>query len=1342
MTKSNWIKPLSYALILFIGPLLTYYLVYVQSREEALLDRSFSHLTNIASRTEGRINNVFTVIKNACPKKIKPTISGSTSETKGDNSTTSSESNGFTDVEMKQALARNDLGLEVKSEKPNCGGINADSPRSVQPLNRNTLEFTLGDLKVDADISKLIGDLDVNNRFADVFIFDESGNVIYQRLPENGRIQNLDELLDDSKNSEEKQKRLINDPLEYLRISYRGRSYLMPSQPLQIAFKQLSNVSTQESDKEYDKWLMASLIEERQFNSEKLQFQPDTVAIVVFLISIIVLSGPFLKIWYLGRFESFKKLDVILLIASGFTLSSILTIFIIQLDARHGINDFMEARLKALSSKLADDIRDELVVAIEELQYAEMAMSDRFNQAGIKEKIEQLILSDEESELTNVELSDENKEKFLNKARANINQKECLYLASEDDPPGRDFSLRDGDLLTGDNMNYRAQDYPFFTMAYLMDANGCQIAKWTTLEYPTSAGQFEDRSYFLRPLANARLPSKLYSVENSKQDPDQASTKKQFFMEFITSRTTGEKSIALSTPVGGLSNGDIDSANGARVKCLESNNLDPQPCVAVMSMSSLRAMQAVLPFGFGFAIVNRDGDILVHHEGNASTELNLVNELADGEVLQSALYGKDAREFNAGYHNDLFHFRVEPLKIKGSGFSLVTFYSKNTVLMPYLESVGMSLISWLVWFSVFFFLALTIWQCNKFFEGHPLAVINKKLTGKENYLLVGTVFALLLCIYEPYFSLLSPLYIVAVLLLYLFKVSVNFRSQPKLVVGITAILVLSGSSLPILGLFSLYKTEAFAGYLQLQIVDHNAQVERQRQQIRNWLSVRKTANDDITYNYLARGEFSNTNPYTKQWRRYPLFNLENKNSAHCFRNAYEENSQENYQASNDYVKLKPAPYPREINPPRSVLSRLPDYSDRTVQLHAMYRSPKYFDIASKDCSVKDVSLRLASGQSFNFISNTSGLFVIGFFVILAVVLWYVLVRTLGLRSENYLRLLNFNLPERNSGSRDLIYGLGEDSKQAFFSKADQSRINWLDLRALSLEEAATAVDELGKTFANESVHDKDILVLNHFDDCLIDQKVVQARTVLLEKLVRLDQLSIVLLLNVDPLSYITSTFDIKEEATLISRLASLLTHFSVSYYQEDPPKVLGESREDYILREECYHPNLRAIYDSIHERSSQRSLDNNEIIQLVKSRANAIYQQMWNLCTHAEKIMLIDLAHENLVNPNNWDVARLLKQRGYLRRDPFHRIFNESFKQFILQMEQLENTQAWRRESGSTWHNIRLPLFVTVIGAIIFLAFTQPSFFNSVFAFAAAGTASLPFLVNLIMAKLKSGGDN
>ena len=47
-----------------------------------------------------------------------------------------------------------------------------------------------------------------------------------------------------------------------------------------------------------------------------------------------------------------------------------------------------------------------------------------------------------------------------------------------------------------------------------------------------------------------------------------------------------------------------------------------------------------------------------------------------------------------------------------------------------------------------------------------------------------------------------------------------------------------------------------------------------------------------------------------------------------------------------------------------------------------------------------------------------------------------------------------------------------------------------------------------------------------------------------------------------------------------------------------------------------------------------------------------------------------------------------------------------------------------------------LPLVVAALGGIVFLGVTQPAFFNSAFAFAAAGTAGLPFLTSLLVSRL------
>ena len=66
MDKSTWLKPLTYGLVFLLGPFVIYSLVYVQAREDSLIGRYYSHLTNISDRTEARFNSVSSVISSAC----------------------------------------------------------------------------------------------------------------------------------------------------------------------------------------------------------------------------------------------------------------------------------------------------------------------------------------------------------------------------------------------------------------------------------------------------------------------------------------------------------------------------------------------------------------------------------------------------------------------------------------------------------------------------------------------------------------------------------------------------------------------------------------------------------------------------------------------------------------------------------------------------------------------------------------------------------------------------------------------------------------------------------------------------------------------------------------------------------------------------------------------------------------------------------------------------------------------------------------------------------------------------------------------------------------------------
>jgi hypothetical protein len=144
-----------------------------------------------------------------------------------------------------------------------------------------------------------------------------------------------------------------------------------------------------------------------------------------------------------------------------------------------------------------------------------------------------------------------------------------------------------------------------------------------------------------------------------------------------------------------------------------------------------------------------------------------------------------------------------------------------------------------------------------------------------------------------------------------------------------------------------------------------------------------------------------------------------------------------------------------------------------------------------------------------------------------------------------------------------------------------------------------------------------------------------------------------------------------------------------------------------------------------------------QIIQQVHSRANAIYQHMWYQCTRVEKFTLIELARGNPVNPHNWDAARRLKLRGYVVADPFYRIASESLRLFIRRMERIEKVDSWRAQNPGVWTQIKVPVLVVIISVMVFVAVTQPSVFNSIFAFAAAGAASFPLLLSALNARLQ-----
>jgi hypothetical protein len=161
---------------------------------------------------------------------------------------------------------------------------------------------------------------------------------------------------------------------------------------------------------------------------------------------------------------------------------------------------------------------------------------------------------------------------------------------------------------------------------------------------------------------------------------------------------------------------------------------------------------------------------------------------------------------------------------------------------------------------------------------------------------------------------------------------------------------------------------------------------------------------------------------------------------------------------------------------------------------------------------------------------------------------------------------------------------------------------------------------------------------------------------------------------------------------------------------------------DELLRRELVGSSLRNALDRIVE------------------RAYGSYMALWDSCSDDEKLVLVQLAYENVVNPKSVVVVRRLIQRGLLVRDPILRIMNQSFARFVTQVQDPSEVHAWEHAAtGMSWANLRWGLLGVLLVALLFLWATQRELFNSTMMFMSAAAVGLPGILKLLSSLSKSG---
>ena len=335
----------------------------------------------------------------------------------------------------------------------------------------------------------------------------------------------------------------------------------------------------------------------------------------------------------------------------------------------------------------------------------------------------------------------------------------------------------------------------------------------------------------------------------------------------------------------------------------------------------------------------------------------------------------------------------------------------------------------------------------------------------------------------------------------------------------------------------------------------------------------------------------------------------------------------------------------------------------------------------------------------------------------------------------------------------LVGALREDQRHlAILIRPDPSRLEILDEKlgpALFKSGEASTIDALqlveddwlSRQMLSHCERNPGTIVLLENLESIAFNKARRLKTLqLLEQLAaETSATSLVLISDVAPLYMLThqsryipnSMLAECADAQEIVRWSRLLSRF-LKYYGWSPADldfVDEDDAENTVLREVSAWPELypfKLILDGM----LRRGFSQEQVVQYVATHAGPVYRRRWSLCTKEEKLLLYQLARNQLINPDNIEPLEHLLRRGFVRRNPEWSIVNKSFARFVLTAEEEATYVKWMKASEQgLWKILRIPLFTGALVIIGILMYSAQEAIESFLALATGVLALLPLLL-------------
>jgi len=903
-----------------------------------------------------------------------------------------------------------------------------------------------------------------------------------------------------------------------------------------------------------------------------------------------------------------------------------------------------------------------------------------------------------------------------------------------------------------------------FDFVFWTNADGCQVAKWTTTRFNTRRVDQTSEENFQKVVAGD-----LWSVE-----PD-----KPFTLHTIVSQTTSRLIVIMAIP----SHSNLMMAGCGRAT--------PSNIVSVSLVAQLRALSLPLvPPGAGFAIFQPDGLVLFHSQPERNLHENLFEEIHSPAEWSQAVAMRAELSDSAYYRGRKYQFHVQPVKgIAGIPWNIAVFQEAEPrqamIGVVWGETLGLfaTLLGLLVLVSVVVVATLRVrglsWrqQIDFFLDclwpGQARQPVFQRLAWE---LAALTLLSMALVIWgaaDAYrsagwmvpssiifaglsdahrsvgwllpFCLLVPLAAIALTARRLWKPAPSSGNSPFGREGRTAYFVCLSlccvlmAVVPTLGLWSVceaYETRASLQRWQQNLV---RSVEARRAQVPGYIESSRALSDPVKTYFLSRAEVNSARAegkYVAQfWQTTISGPFTGQNAAHApaaaaapcrWLAAREYAPGQNRLAPADLLKVSCV---TNSDSPVEVESALPAVGVPTQAL--------WWAVAL-----------LLLGVAYTWNRNALGrLFLLDFCYCPLPVM-----TSLGdpAKLQSHLLVLGLPLAKKDGAVRDW---LGYAPPRVNLYTARFSRFWVKDTVALLQRQLAAEAPRALAAAAGESFQTapatpaRNWVHVSNLETKLSEAADRQVTADLIEKLVTMDvggsRLRLVVTSVVDPMAHFDSVLNDERKKIYehplpepeLQRLARLLHNFRKVQAPgpELRPPDWAVGHAGTIVYEECRHQQAllevgREVADAALPEAPRERL-----LRMIAERALALYKLYWSSCTRSEKLILIQLAQTGFVNPLCRDTLEELIRKGLIRQGSRPRVMNETFRRFLETVEGPDTVRQWESEAGeSTWLIIRNVVLVLIVVALAVVGLTQYQVMQTVTA-ALTGVVTLTAVLSRLL---------